>query len=291
MKPLLGFVLIGLFILGHAEVWGADWHYLGDSEGGQYYLDRGNISLLSENTATVWIKIVLTDRGVIEVIKRLGIGYENSSEVVQLNNLNCIKKTSRVLFVTYFSKGGRSIGSSETGDFNISKEWFQIIPGTFSELIYNEVCEHPEIKKKIAAYPELMKTLGEKNKKEGETFLADNKKKEGVKTLPSGLQFKVVKDGAGKKPKLNDTVTVHYRGTFIDGTEFDNSYKRGQPTSFPVSSVIEGWTEALQLMEEGAKWQLFLPPQLAYGERGAGPIGPNSTLIFDVELISIRVAK
>jgi FKBP-type peptidyl-prolyl cis-trans isomerase FklB len=139
---------------------------------------------------------------------------------------------------------------------------------------------------------EMAKKAGEKNKKEGDAFLAENKKKEGVKTLASGLQYKVIKAGTGKKPKLTDTVTTHYRGTLIDGAEFDSSYRRGQPASFPVNGVILGWTEALQLMEEGAKWQLFIPPQLAYGERGAGNvIGPNSTLIFEIELISIQVKK
>lgn len=135
--------------------------------------------------------------------------------------------------------------------------------------------------------------IGKKNKKEGEVFLAENKKKEGVKTLPSGLQYKVIKAGTGKKPKLSDPVTAHYRGTLIDGTEFDSSYKRGQPATFPVSGgMIPGWTEALQLMEEGAKWQLFIPSNLAYGERGAGGvIGPNATLIFEVELISVQEKK
>ncbi len=138
----------------------------------------------------------------------------------------------------------------------------------------------------------IQKAAGEKNKKEGEVFLAENKKKEGVKTLPSGLQYKVIKPGTGKKPAATDTVTTHYRGTLINGTEFDSSYKRGKPATFPVNGVIPGWTEALQLMEEGAKWQLFLPPNLAYGERGAGQvIGPNATLIFEVELISIQEKK
>jgi FKBP-type peptidyl-prolyl cis-trans isomerase FklB len=139
---------------------------------------------------------------------------------------------------------------------------------------------------------EIMARLGEKNKKEGEAFLAENKKKEGIKTLPSGLQYKVIKAGTGKKPKLTDTVTTQYRGTLIDGTEFDSSYRRGQPATFPVNGVIPGWTEALQLMEEGAKWMLFVPGKLAYGDRGAGPqIGPNATLIFEVELISIQEKK
>ena len=134
--------------------------------------------------------------------------------------------------------------------------------------------------------------VAKKNKAEGESFLAENKKKEGIKILPSGLQYKVIKAGTGKKPKSTDTVTVHYRGTLIDGTEFDSSYKRGQIVSFPVSGVIPGWTEALQLMEAGAKWQLFIPPNLAYGERGAGgAIGPNTTLIFEVELVSTQEKK
>jgi len=134
--------------------------------------------------------------------------------------------------------------------------------------------------------------VGKKNKREGETFLAENKKKEGVKTLPSGLQYKVIKAGTGKKPKLTDTVTTHYRGTLINGTEFDSSYRRGQSISFQVNGVIPGWTEALQLMEEGAKWQLFIPSNLAYGERGAGrDIGPNATLIFEIELLSIQEKK
>ena len=134
--------------------------------------------------------------------------------------------------------------------------------------------------------------VAKKNKTEGEAFLAENKKKEGVKTLPSGVQYKVMKAGNGKKPKSNDTVAVHYRGTLIDGTEFDSSYKRGQPATLQVSGVIPGWTEALQLMVEGAKWQLFIPSNLAYCERGAGGvIGPNATLIFEVELISIQEKK
>ncbi|MBI5967497.1 MAG: FKBP-type peptidyl-prolyl cis-trans isomerase [Deltaproteobacteria bacterium] len=147
-------------------------------------------------------------------------------------------------------------------------------------------------KEMMAKQEELTKGLGEKNKKEGEAFLADNKKKEGVKTLASGWQYKVIKAGTGNKPQITDTVTTHYRGTLIDGTEFDSSYRRGKPATFPVKGVIPGWTEALQLMEEGAKWQLFIPPHLAYGERGAGrAIGPNVTLIFEIELISIQEKK
>jgi FKBP-type peptidyl-prolyl cis-trans isomerase FklB len=137
---------------------------------------------------------------------------------------------------------------------------------------------------------EKMKALGEKNKADGEAFLAENMKKEGVKTLPSGLQYKVVTEGKGKSPSATDTVTVQYTGKFIDGTEFDSSFKRGQAATFALNSVIKGWTEALQLMKEGSKWQLFIPSSIAYGETGTvgGPIGPNATLIFEVELVSVQ---
>ena len=122
-----------------------------------------------------------------------------------------------------------------------------------------------------------------------EKFLMENKAKEGVKTLPSGLQYKVIKDGDGKTPKLTDTVVTHYRGTLLDGTEFDSSYKRNEPAEFPVNRVIKGWTEALQLMKEGSKWMLYIPPNLAYGERGAGrAIGPNETLVFEIELLKVK---
>lgn len=137
-----------------------------------------------------------------------------------------------------------------------------------------------------------LQEMSTKNKQEGEAFLAANKSKEGVVTLPSGLQYKVLKSGTGPKPTATDSVVCNYRGTLIDGKEFDSSYKRGQPATFPVNRVIKGWTEALQLMPVGSKWQLFVPADLAYGERGAGPdIGPNSTLIFEVELVSIEQAK
>jgi FKBP-type peptidyl-prolyl cis-trans isomerase len=129
-------------------------------------------------------------------------------------------------------------------------------------------------------------------RKEGEAFLAANKSKEGVVTLPSGLQYKILKEGTGPKPTASDTVTCNYRGTLLNGKEFDSSYKRGEPTSFPVGGVIKGWTEALQLMPVGSKWQLFIPGDMAYGERGAGgDIGPGETLIFEVELLSIGEQK
>jgi FKBP-type peptidyl-prolyl cis-trans isomerase FklB len=131
---------------------------------------------------------------------------------------------------------------------------------------------------------------GDANKKEGEAFLAANKGKEGVVTLPSGLQYKILKEGSGPKPTAADSVVSNYRGTLINGTEFDASEKHGGPVTFPVTGVIPGWTEALQLMPVGSKWQLYIPSNLAYGARGTpgGPIPPNATLIFDLELLSIK---
>src|SRR5271169_3143697 len=147
-----------------------------------------------------------------------------------------------------------------------------------------------EFQKKIAAKKEeVMKETAEKNKKTGEAFLAENKKKEGVISLPDGLQYKVVTKGTGKTPKATDRVKVNYKGTLIDGKEFDSSYKRGEPAVFQVNAVIAGWTEALQLMGVGAKWEVFIPSGLAYGERAPGQmIGPNSTLIFEIELLAIE---
>jgi FKBP-type peptidyl-prolyl cis-trans isomerase len=139
---------------------------------------------------------------------------------------------------------------------------------------------------------EKTKEAADKNKTEGEAFLAANKSKEGVVTLPSGLQYKILTTGTGPKPTASDSVVCNYRGTLINGTEFDSSAKHGQPATFPVSGVIKGWTEALQLMPVGSKWQLFIPSNLAYGERGAGAqIGPNAALIFEVELLSIQEKK
>jgi FKBP-type peptidyl-prolyl cis-trans isomerase FklB len=129
---------------------------------------------------------------------------------------------------------------------------------------------------------------GKKNAADGEKFLTDNKSKEGVKATASGLQYKVLKEGSGVQPKPSDTVTVNYRGTLVDGTEFDSSYKRGQPATFPVGGVIPGWTEALQLMKVGSKYQLFIPAKLAYGEQGRPGIPPNSLLIFEVELMDVK---
>jgi FKBP-type peptidyl-prolyl cis-trans isomerase len=136
---------------------------------------------------------------------------------------------------------------------------------------------------------EKAKAAAETNKKEGDTFLAANKAKEGIVTTPSGLQYKILKEGTGPKPATGDTVSCNYRGTLINGTEFDSSYKRGQPAKFPVTGVIKGWTEALQLMPVGSKWQLFIPSDLAYGSQArSAEIGPNATLLFELELLAIE---
>lgn len=132
---------------------------------------------------------------------------------------------------------------------------------------------------------------GTKNKKTGDDFLAKNKTEKGVKTTESGLQYQVLKEGSGATPKDGDSVTVHYRGTLIDGSEFDSSYKRNEPTSFPVNGVIPGWVEALKMMKVGSKWKLFIPPNLAYGDNGQPGIPPNSVLIFEVELLGIGDKK
>ena len=143
-----------------------------------------------------------------------------------------------------------------------------------------------EMQAKVAAE---MEGMAAKNLADGDAFLAENAKQEGVVVTESGLQYKILEPGAGDPPAAADVATVHYRGTLIDGTQFDSSYDRGQPATFPVGGVIAGWTEALQLMSPGAKWQLVIPAALAYGERGAGQdIGPNATLLFDVELISVE---
>ena len=149
-------------------------------------------------------------------------------------------------------------------------------------------CKLPdaELMEAIQAFQrEMTQRQADRNK----TFLAENKKKPEVVTLPSGLQYQILTKGTGATPKATDKVSTHYRGTLIDGTEFDSSYSRGQPATFPVNGVIKGWTEALQLMTIGSKWKLFIPSELAYGERGSPPkIGPNATLIFEIELLGIN---
>jgi len=146
-----------------------------------------------------------------------------------------------------------------------------------------------DLQKSVAeAQKKKMLERAEKVLAAGKRFLAENEKNEGVTTLPSGLQYKVIKEGTGKTPTAADSVMVHYTGTLINGTEFDSSYKRKKPATFPVNGVIDGWTEALLMMKEGSQWKLFIPPELAYGDKRAGSIEPNSTLIFEVELISVQ---
>ena len=194
---------------------------------------------------------------------------------------------------------GQNIGKS------LKRQGAQISPDIFVQAIQDAIAGKSEMKDKAMANTifafqkkQLEKRKTEKtaaakaNAEKGAAFLAENAKKEGVKTLKSGLQYKVIKAGTGKTPTADDTVETHYKGTLIDGTEFDSSYKRGKPATFPVKGVIKGWTEALQLMQEGAKWQLFIPADLAYGKRGSPPrIGPDATLIFDIELLSIKNKK
>jgi FKBP-type peptidyl-prolyl cis-trans isomerase FklB len=182
--------------------------------------------------------------------------------------------------------------------FNLNRQNVQINPDAVTAGMKDAIAGKPQlnpdqVKEVMTAFEKDMeqkqKAAGEKNAAEGTKFLEENKKKEGVKTTASGLQYKAIKEGTGPQPKATDTVTVNYRGTTINGAEFDSSYKRGQPATFPLNGVIKGWTEALQLMKVGSKYQLFLPPTLAYGERAVGPeIPPNSTLIFEVELLDVK---
>ena len=150
-----------------------------------------------------------------------------------------------------------------------------------------------DLEKRVrTAQQQMLQEKAAQNLAASDKFLAENSTKEGVQTLPSGLQYRVIQEGSGPTPKPTETVTVHYRGALIDGTEFDSSYRRGAPATLPVEGLIPGWTEALQLMKTGSKWEIFIPPQLAYGDQSPGPlIGPNSALIFEVELLSINEEK
>jgi len=182
--------------------------------------------------------------------------------------------------------------------FNLGRQNVQVNPDVLAAGIKDAIAGKPQlnadqVKEVMATFEKDMqqkqKAAGEKNASEGAKFLEENKKKEGVKTTASGLQYKAIKEGTGPQPKETDTVTVNYRGTLINGTEFDSSYKRGQPATFPLNGVIKGWTEGLQLMKTGSKYQFVVPANLAYGDRNVGPdIAPNSTLIFEVELIGVK---
>jgi FKBP-type peptidyl-prolyl cis-trans isomerase FklB len=184
---------------------------------------------------------------------------------------------------------GLNIGKSLQQDsIDISPE---MIARAMKDLADNKpILNDDAAKQTITQYrTQQLSIVSEKNKKAGEAFLEENKKKNDVVTLPSGLQYRVITEGSGKKPRANQTVVVHYRGMTINGKEFDSSFRNGQPVSFQVDRVIKGWTEALQLMPVGSKWEIFIPPNLAYGDRGVSQlIGPNSTLIFELELLSIK---
>jgi FKBP-type peptidyl-prolyl cis-trans isomerase FklB len=189
---------------------------------------------------------------------------------------------------------GLSIGA------NLHRQSVEINPDALIAGVKDGIAEKPQltqdqVKEVMTAFEKDMqakqKAAGEKSAAEGTKFLEENKKKEGVKTTASGLQYKVLKEGTGAQPKATDTVKVNYRGTLINGKEFDSSYKRGEPVTFPLNGVIKGWSEGLQLMKIGGKYQLFVPPALAYGERSVGPDLPaNSTLIFEVELLEAKPA-
>ena len=157
--------------------------------------------------------------------------------------------------------------------------------------LLNEEQMQAALQKMYEGRKDKMMADAETNKKKAQEFLEENKKKEGVKVTETGLQYKILTEGAGSSPKKSDTVVVHYKGTLLDGTEFDSSYKREKPAEFPVEAVIPGWTEALQKMKKGGKWQLYIPPELAYGERGRPSIPANSVLVFEVELIDIKATE
>lgn len=215
--------------------------------------------------------------------------------------LGCQGKTpEKVELKTQKDKVSYSIGQS-VGK-NLKDQGLDVIPetvakglkdaytGVKSEMTDEQIKETMDAfqKEMIAKRDAETQKMAADQKKAGDAFLTDNGKKEGVITLPSGLQYKVIKAGAGRIPKATDTVMAHYRGTLVDGTEFDSSYKRGEPTTFPINQVIPGWQEALQKMAVGSKWQVFIPSDLAYGPPGRGPIPPNAVLIFDMELTGIK---
>jgi len=199
---------------------------------------------------------------------------EKASYALGLNLANGWKRNDVDLDVDAVARAMKDVFSGAT--LKLSEEEIRATLMSYQQVI-------------TAKQQEKRKADAEKNKKAGEAFLAENKTKPGVISLPSGLQYKITAEGTGEIPKATDTVSVNYRGTLLDGTEFDNSAKRGGPATFPVGGVIAGWTEALQLMKTGSKWKLFIPSDLAYKDRGSPPnIGPNAALIFEVELVSTK---
>ncbi len=230
------------------------------------------------------------------VIMALGFLFAANSEVFAKDN----KKDAETM--TLKERISYAIGYSYYE--NLTKE-YKLDIDSFFKGIEGAIARTPaldamQMKEALLAFQEQMRAkqrekimeASKENKAKGEAFLKANKSKKGVKTLKSGLQYKVITKGKGdKSPKPEDTIKCHYRGTTIDGVEFDSSYKRGEPAEFQLNRVIKGWTEALQLMKTGDKWELYIPSDIAYGDRQAGPIKPGSTLIFEVELISIAEKK
>jgi FKBP-type peptidyl-prolyl cis-trans isomerase FklB len=226
--------------------------------------------------------------------------YRVTVAATMIASLGGVSFAEETVLKTDEDKVGYSIGYQIGGDFKqqgISLKPDMLSKGVQDALAGAQPAMKPDemektmsdLRQRVAqAQQEAQKNAGEKNLTAGKAFLDENAKKQGVTTLPSGLQYSVETEGTGAKPKATDTVTVHYRGTLTDGTEFDSSYTRGKPAEFRVDQVIKGWTEALQLMKQGSKWKIVIPSALAYGERGAGPIGPNSVLLFDVELLGIN---
>ena len=212
-----------------------------------------------------------------------------------------ISATQKTKLVSEKEKISYSIGLSIGNNFKQQKidiEMDSLAQGIEDALTgAKQKMTQEEIRQTMEAFRRQMQARAESNRQaassgnqvEGEKFLAQNKKRKNVVTLASGLQYEIVNKGSGKRPGLTDTVVTHYKGTLISGKEFDSSYKRGQPAEFPVNGVIKGWTEALQLMQQGAKWKLYIPADLAYGSRGAGnSIGPNEALIFEIELLEVK---
>lgn len=236
------------------------------------------------------MKRVLTATAVTLAMMFLAVGCTAGEKKVEIKELKDQKE--KVSYSIGLNIGNDFKTQGVDVDTNILlKGMTDALSGAQPMLTEEQIAETlTQLQKDMVAKQETMaKEAAEKNKTAGAAFLAENGKKEGVTTLPSGLQYKVIEEGKGAKPSLESTVTVHYKGTLVDGKEFDSSYSRNEPATFPVKGVIPGWTEAMQLMTEGSKWEIVIPSELAYGERGAGPvIGPNSTLVFEVELIKVQ---
>ena len=221
------------------------------------------------------------------------LGFSLAARPLQADEKSDFKDSKEKLSYAYGLNYGQAFKRQEA-DIDpdvVAKAIKDVLSGATPRLTEKEARETIMAyqKEMRAKQDEKNKVLAEQNKKEGAAFLAENAKKEGVKTTSSGLQYKVLTEGTGEIPKASDSVTTHYRGTLIDGKEFDSSYKRGQPATFAVGGVIKGWTEALQMMKVGSHWQLFIPADRAYGERQMGQfIKPNSTLIFDLELLGVE---